>query len=273
VVLATTDYAKLDVANEPVRLRLHSTVVGAANTGQGSGGGVVVTYLRGGQLHKVKAGSCVMACWSSVVPHLCPEMPAVQKEALAYAIKVPLVYTSVFVRNWKAWKALGIRSASCPGGYYNNVRLDVPVNVGGFSCAKDPEGPIVVHLSKSPCHPGRPVREQHRLGRHELQSTPFEEMERRTRDQMARVLGPGGFDPARDILALTVNRWPHGYAYQYNALSDPFWVDGTEPPCERARRPFGRIFVANSDADAYSYTDAAIDQAHRAVGEASPDHS
>lgn len=67
---------------------------------------------------------------------------------------------------------------------------------------------------------------------------------------------------------MTVNRWPHGYAYQYNALFDRFWLDGAEPPCVRARQPFGRIFVANSDADAYAYTDSAIDQAHRAVEEA-----
>jgi spermidine dehydrogenase len=92
-------------------------------------------------------------------------------------------------------------------------------------------------------------------------------MERRTRDLMARVLGPGGFDPARDIKAITVNRWPHGYAYQYNALFDPFWLAGSEPPCVRARRPFGRIVIANADADAYSYTDASIDQAHRAIRE------
>jgi spermidine dehydrogenase len=267
-VLATTDYAKLDVAGEPVRVRLHSTVVSAANPAAATNGPVVVTYLRGGKLHSVKAGSCILACWSTVIPHLCPDMPPAQKEALAFAVKVPLLYTSVFVRDWRAWKALGIRGASCPGGYYNNVRLDVPVNVGGFACARDPEGPIVVHLSKSACRPGLPVRDQHRAGRAELLTTPFEELERRTRDQMARVLGGGGFDPARDVLALTVNRWPHGYAYQYNALYDRFWVEGTEPPCERARKPFGRIFVANSDADAYAYTDAAIDQAHRAVGEA-----
>jgi spermidine dehydrogenase len=34
-----------------------------------------------------------------------------------------------------------------------------------------------------------------------------------------------------------------------------------------ARKPFGRIAIANSDAAAYAYTDAAIDQAHRAVRE------
>ena len=265
-VLAKTDYAKLDDAAQPVRLRLHSTVVQARNVGEGSG--VELVYLRGGKLRKVRGKSCVMACWSTVVPHLCPEMPQTQRDALAFAVKVPLVYTSVLVRNWKAWKALGIRSASCPGGYYNSVRLTAPVNVGGFECSKDPDEPIVVNLSKALCDPGRPARDQHRAGRQELLQTSFETMERKTRDQMARVLGPGGFDPARDIHAITINRWPHGYAYQYNALFDPFWVEGTEAPCERARKPFGRIFIANSDADAYAYTDCAIDQAHRAVGEA-----
>jgi spermidine dehydrogenase len=267
-VLARADYAKLDDAQGPVRLRLNSTVVAARNRGAGAEAEVDVVYLRGKKLRRVRARSCVMACWSSVIPHLCPEMSEAQRDALAYAVKVPLVYTSVFVRNWKAFKSLGIRSATCPGSYHGSLRLDFPVNVGGYTCARDPEGPIVVNLSKAPCAPGLPARDQHKAGRQELLDTPFEEMERRTRDQMARVLGPGGFDPVRDIKAITINRWPHGYAYQYNALFDPFWVEGGELPCVVGRKPFGRIFIANSDADAYAYTDAAIDQAHRAVNEA-----
>ena len=83
----------------------------------------------------------------------------------------------------------------------------------------------------------------------------------------ARALGGGGFDPARDILGITVNRWPHGYAYQYNSLADDFWLNSGEQPCAVARRPFGRIAIANSDAAAYAYTDAAIDHGHRAVQE------
>jgi spermidine dehydrogenase len=141
------------------------------------------------------------------------------------------------------------------------------VSVGGYRCARDPQAPIVVNLSKALCAPGVPARDQHRAGRQELLATSFEEMERRTRDLMERVLAPGGFDPARDIRAITVNRWPHGYAYQYNALYDAFWVEGGEPPCVAGRKPFGRIFIANSDADAYAYTDSAIDQADRAVRE------
>ncbi|MET0555492.1 MAG: NAD(P)-binding protein [Vicinamibacteria bacterium] len=264
VVMGRADYARLDESGKPVRLRLNSTVVQARN----AGGGVDVVYLRGGALQKVRARNCIMACWSAVVPHLVPGLPEVQQTALRFAVKVPLVYTSVFVRNWQAWKNLGVRAVSCPGSYWHSMRLDVPVNVGGFSCSTDPAQPIVVNLTRVPCDPGRPARDQHRAGRQELLDTPFEHMEKTIRDQMARVLGPGGFDPAKDIKAITVNRWPHGYAYQYNALFDSFWLEGKEAPCVRARQPFGRIFIANSDADAYAYTDSAIDQAHRAVNEA-----
>ncbi len=125
----------------------------------------------------------------------------------------------------------------------------------------------MVHLTRVPCKPGLPAREQHRLGRIELFGTTFETFERNIRDQLARTLGPGGFDPARDIAAITVNRWPHGYAYEYNSLWDPFWLDGGEQPCVVARQPFGRIAIANADAGAYAYTDCAIDQAYRAIHE------
>ena len=83
---------------------------------------------------------------------------------------------------------------------------------------------------------------------------------------LTRILGPGGFDPARDITAITVNRWPHGYAYEYNPLFDPDWPEGTQPHVI-GRASFGRITIANSDSGAAAYTDSAIDQAFRAVQE------
>jgi spermidine dehydrogenase len=121
-------------------------------------------------------------------------------------------------------------------------------------------------MVKTPCQPGLPAREQHIAGRYELLATNFETFERQIRDQLGRMLSAGGFDPARDIEAITVNRWPHGYAYEYNSLFDPIWKEG-EAPCVRGRQPFGRIAIANSDAAAYAYTNAAIDQAYRAVEE------
>jgi spermidine dehydrogenase len=147
------------------------------------------------------------------------------------------------------------------------MTLDLPVSIGDYHCSQKPEDPIVVHMSKTPNKPGLPARDQHVMGRVQLYSTQFETIERNIRDQMSRILGPGGFDPARDIAAITVNRWPHGYAYEYNSLWDKFWLEGTETPCEVARKPYGRIAIANADAAAYAYTDAAIDQAYRAVQE------
>jgi len=38
-------------------------------------------------------------------------------------------------------------------------------------------------------------------------------------------------------------------------------------PCVIGRQPFGHITIANYDSGAKAYTDAAIDQAWRAVGE------
>ncbi len=123
---------------------------------------------------------------------------------------------------------------------------------------------MVLFLLYTPCRPGLPEREQHRVGRAELYATPFSTFERNARSLLARALGPAGFDPARDVLAVTVNRWAHGYAYEYNSLYDPDWAPG-QSPAERGRKTFHRIAIANSDAGASAYTDAAIDEAHRAV--------
>jgi spermidine dehydrogenase len=111
------------------------------------------------------------------------------------------------------------------------------------------------------------MRSQFRAGQRELLATDFETFERNIRDQLARILGPGGFDPARGIVAITVNRWPHGYAYEYNPLFDPDW-DEPDQPHFVGRAPFGRIVIANSDSGAGAYTDVAIEQAWRAIGEA-----
>ncbi|HJZ11816.1 MAG TPA: hypothetical protein VJ521_06690, partial [Acidobacteriota bacterium] len=124
-----------------------------------------------------------------------------------------------------------------------------------------------LHMLRAPCSQGLPAQSQHRVGRFELFSTEFETYERHIRDQLSRMLTPFGFDPARDINAITVNRWAHGYVYQYNSLFDSFWLEGKQTPCERARKPFGRLAIANADAGAYAYMDGAIDHAHRAVKE------
>ena len=269
IVTAKMNYAALDDASSDVRLRLNSTAVSARNVGDpASSKEVEVKYVRGGEARSVRGAACILACWNMVIPYMCPEMPQKQKEALAYGVKVPLVYTNVLIRNWESFKKLGISYARCPGSYFESVTLDFPVSMGEYHYPNRPEDPCVLHLERIPCKAGLPARDQQIAGRQELYRTRYETYERNIRDQLGRILSPGGFDPANDIQAITVNRWPHGYAYEYNSLYDPDWPED-QKPCVIGRQPFGRISIANSDAEAFAYTNAAIDQAYRAVTEVS----
>jgi spermidine dehydrogenase len=268
VITARANYAKLDEDASPVSIRLNSTVVRVKHVGDPrSAKEVEITYSRFGKLYSVRAPHAVLACWNMVIPYICSELPEEQKQALHFAVKVPLLYTNVTIRNWTAFEKLGAMAVYAPGCYHTYFRPDLPVSIGDYHCSSSPDQPMVVTMVKTPCRPGMPARDQHRLGRIELFTTEFEEIERQIRDQLARVLSPGGFDPRGDIAAITVNRWPHGYAYEYNSLWDRFWLQGGVTPCEMARKQFGRITIANADAGAYAYTDCAIDQAWRAVAE------
>ncbi len=268
VVMARADYSKLDQPSSATRIRLNSTAVRVKHVGDpATAKEVEIVYARDGKAYSVKASHCVLACWHVVIPYIADELPDSQKEALGAAAKVPLMYTNVVIRNWTSFQKLATSSVYAPNCYHTRFNLDVPVSIGGYEFSRKPEDSVIVHMMKTPCKPGRPARDQHRIGRMELFSTKFETMERNIREQLARTLGPGGFDPARDIEAITANRWPHGYAYEYSSLWDKDLLESGPKPCEIARKPFGRLAIANSDAAAYAYTDAAIDQAYRAVQE------
>jgi len=261
------DYARLDHSSSSVRIRLSSTAVEVKHVGEPDAAKeVIVTYFAGKDAYSVKAKNVVMACWNMVIPFICPGLPKAQSEALRYGAKVPLVYTVVAVNNWRPFEKLGVHTIHSPGMYHSEVRLDQAVNIGSYKSPQTSDEPILIRMLRTPCKPGLSEREQHRVGRGDLLATPFETFERNVRDQLARVLRGGGFDPAREIEAITVNRWPHGYAYEYNWLWDPDFPPGRRP-CDIARKRFGRITIANSDAAAAAYTDQAIDQAWRAVDE------
>ena len=267
VVTARIDYSRLDRSDHAIRIRLGSLAVSAGNGGPGASPvAVEVVYSRMDRLYTVGAKHCVLACWNMMIPYLCPQLPQRQKEALHYSVKVPLVYTNVALSNWRAFHALGVSAIHCPGSYHSSVRLNPVTDIGSYRSPRSPDEPIVVRMVRTPFLPGLPERDQHRAGRAELLGTSFATFEEKIRDQLGRMFGPGGFDPARDITAITVNRWPHGYAYEYNPLFDPDWPEG-EAPHQVGRARFGPIAIANSDAAAAAYTDAAIDQAHRAVEE------
>ena len=267
VVTAKADYSKLDPAGAPVRIRLNSTAVQVQHeNAPGPAKEVRIAYVRGGKLQTVTGKHCVLACYNGMIPYLCSELPEKQKEALSYLVKSPLVYTHVALRNWSAFAKLNAHQIVAPGGYHTYTALDFPVSVGEYRFPARPEEPAVLFMLRTPCKPGLPQRDQNRAGRAELLQTPFSQFERKIRDQLARMLGGAGFDPAQDIEGITVNRWAHGYAFTPNALFDPDWKE-EEKPWVIGRKPFGKIAIANSDAGASAYSDVAIDQAYRAVDE------
>ncbi len=272
IVTARFDYDKLDSADAAVRLRLNSTVIHVENDGGAeSAKQVNVSYVRDGRASRIKARHCVLACYNAAIPSMCPELPATQREALALQVKTPILYSTVALRNWHAWKNLGIGGVVAPSGYHANAVLDFPVSLGDYQFADDPGDPIAVHMERFARHSGEGLseREQYRLGRHELLATPFDTIERSIRQQLADMLEGGGFDPARDIAGITVNRWAHGYAYNYNELEDAIYDDRNDEryPHVQARKPLGRIAIANSDAGASASVNSAVVQAYRAVDE------
>jgi spermidine dehydrogenase len=272
IVTAQFDYTQLDRDGAPVRIRLNSTAVRVRHVGEDeSSSEVEITYVRSGQARRVRGRSCVLACYNAMIPYMCPELPEAQREALSYALKAPRVYTSVLIRNWQAFQRLGLSDAFCPGSYHDVVGLGDPISMGEYRCPRTPDEPMALQLYRTPLAPGLPAPAQWKRGMAELQITAFEVFERKIRDQLARMLGGGGFDPARDIEAITVNRWPHGYVFFQDPTTDevawtPDWPV-QERPWLSARQPFGRIAIANCDAANYAMAEASFSEAHRAIRE------
>ncbi|MEC9415859.1 MAG: NAD(P)-binding protein [Pseudomonadota bacterium] len=273
IVTSRFNYSELDQSDSKIKIRLSSTVVRALHINNSLSNDVKISYFRDGKIHAVKTKRCIMACYNAIIPRLCPEMPKSQKQGLMNCVRAPLVYTNVLIRNWQSFVKLGISRVNMPGFLHHNIRLDFPVSMGDYHFSKNPDEPILLHLQSVPGDHGNPSpRQQFIEGQRKLLSTSFEEFERSIRDQLNRLLSPAGFDVAKDILGITVNRWPHGYAYGYDPGSDQIAFDVDSWPEEKqhwvkGRKPFGNIRIASSDSASDAMTESAILQAKRAVNE------
>ncbi|PRC94665.1 NAD(P)-binding protein [Solimicrobium silvestre] len=268
LITAHVDYSMLDRPENTLHIRLNSIVVSAKNMAgqEGKPDAVRVEYVTAERGYAVHATQCVMACWNMVIPYLCPELPEPQKEALKSLAKAPLVYASVAIKNWKAFEKLGVSSIYSPGAYFYSVWLNEWLSIGKYHTPHSSDHPIVVHMVHTPCEPGQNGTDQLRIGRAKLLATSLETFQINIRTQLDAMLGKAGFDSSRDILAITVNRWPHGYAFEYDPMLGPPNAPGSEP-FVIGRQRFGSIAIANSDSGGLAYMDSAIDQAHRAVSE------
>ena len=277
IILNKINYSKLDLIQNSVRIRLSSTVVNVTNAKSNF---VDIGYLdkpifdpngqfiKLGNLHKIQARHLVMANYNMMIPDIVTELPSEQKAALSLNVKAPLLYSNVLISNWKSFIKLGVHEIYSPTMPYARIKLDYPVNMGGYFYPRAPENPILLHMVSVPCsqNQGLDARTQFRIGRHKLFTTTFETLENEIRNQLQRLLGPTGyFEHEKDILEVTVNRWAHGYSYYFNSLYDD--KVQSDQIINLARKPYGNVTIANSDSDWNPLADPAIDQAYRAVNE------
>ncbi|HJO04577.1 MAG TPA: NAD(P)-binding protein [Acidobacteriota bacterium] len=294
VILDRVGYSRLDEPSSPVRIRLNSLAVQVEHLGEAPVGRLrtddretEVTYVRAGKLYRVRSKGTILAGDNAMIPYICAELPEEQREALLLTDRAVNMMTTVSLRTWESFERLGITGVDSPGMFYNTFNLRTPRHFGAYRPRLDPAKPALVGLQSpsgvlhhrtmvrelfggNPPVPGTPLREQLAALRTRVLRTLFEDFERRIRKQLARVLSPGGFDPARDIEAITINRWPHGFAMGTNALFDPAEWTGESHPAVVGRQRLGRITIANSDAAGLSLAQAAMDEGYRAATELVP---
>jgi spermidine dehydrogenase len=256
IVLSRFRYAELDKPGNGVRIRLSSTVVNVEHgSAPGSSSEVFVNYIHGNQSYRVRGKGVVLACYNMMIPYIVPNLPEEQDAALRRLSKVPLQYSTVGLRNWRAMKEAGIGMAMSPGNMHQVVGMDYPVSMGGYEFTRTPDDPCILHMRSAPLGNtvGAPRLEQYRDARTKMLGLRFEDYEAEIREHLGGMLPMDSFDFDRDVASITVNRWGHAYSY-----GNPGAV---------GRQPFGRITIANSDAANSSLLQSAVDQAWRAVNE------
>ena len=266
IVLSKFNYSELDKSSNIVRIRLNSTVVNVKHSGDpNSSSDVFVSYINGKKSYQVKGKGVVMACYNVMIPHIVPDIPEEQAAALRRNMRIPLFYSTVGLKNWRAMKEMEIGVAISPGNMHQAVLMDFPVSMGGYNYTKTPDDPCAILMVGCPFGEtvGAPPIEQFREARYRMLSLQFEDYEKEIREHLTGMLPKGSFEFDRDVESITVNRWSHGYGYRGTALFD----SDLPEIVMKGRKPFGRITIANIDSGLSSYIHVAIDQAWRAVKE------
>ncbi len=258
LVLSKFKYAELDKSSNTVRIRLNSTVVNVRHAGKlEDSSEVFVNYINDNKSIKIKSKNVVMACYNMMIPHIVSGLPEEQDAALRLQIKSPLQYTTVGLKNWRAFKELGIGLAMSPGNMHQAVLMDFPVSMGGYEYTKTPDDPCVIQMISCPYGTvGAPREEQFREARYKMLSLQFKDYEEEIRNHFNGMLPKESFNFDKDVESISVNRWAHGYA-----------VGGPGNSTKIGRQPFGRITIANSDSAPSADAIVAIKMAFRAVNE------
>ena len=154
-----------------------------------------------------------MTGWGSVAKHVVPDLPEAQRRALDEYRYSSALYINVLLKHWRPIADIGAFEMYWPSGYCTWMHVSDPLSVGDYRPEYRPDKPTILSMYKYVHQRGLEPREQMELGRYEMERKTFEDYEREIRTELNHVLGANGFDAARDIAGITVNRWGHGYNY------------------------------------------------------------
>ena len=254
------DFDSLGSGSGGKSLRLGATAVHVQHAGTPeTADHVKVTYSWNGRLEAARGRTAIMAGGAFVTRHVVRDLSETKAEALRRFIYAPVVWANVALGNAVAFDKADPPFMTILSGRRASLFVAYDkMNEAGWSPDRDPSRPVVVGLSIPYFYPGEPARAQAVKGRYELLTAPFNTFETAIREDLTAILGPYGFNDSRDIAAISVSRWGHGYL-----LPDPGLLSG--PERRRAAEPLGRIAYAHTDLDAFCHVTGAAGHGYRAA--------
>lgn len=265
ILNSPVQWDQLDRSNEPVRMRLSSTVVAVQHEGApASAKGVVVTYRRDGKLYRVHAKAAILCGQQHANRHICRDISADYRQAMNTFHHAPMLTVNVAVRNWKFMEKLGIASARWFEGFgwWVSLRrnLEIP---GQTTMPLDPSKPTVLTMYNPFPLPGVPFPQQCTAARMTLFGMSYAAIESAVREQFTKMFGDYGFDANRDIAGIITNRWGHAY------VVDPpgffFGKDGKPAPKDILRKRFNRLAFGHSELSGMQMWETASEEGERAA--------
>ncbi len=257
-------FEELDRPTRDTRMRLGATVVAVVHDGPPeSAAAVIVTLLEGGALRRFRARGVVMATGGWVNRYVVTDLPPAYRSAYATFVHAPFLVANVALRHWRFLDRLGITACRYQGEFGFSCNLRQPMQVGDYQPPLDPDRPALLTFYVPFYYPGHPPKIQGTMGRAELLSVSFPEYERRIRVQMQELFGATGFDAARDIAGIILNRWGHAYV----APGPGFYFGRGGLPAARdvVRQRHGRIAFGHSELRGNQHWGPAADEGARAV--------
>ena len=244
------NFAALDRAGQPARLRLGATAVSVTHAdGDHDSDTVQVVYEKDGLLHAVTAGAVVMASGGWVNRRILKDMPEDMRTAYGEFIHAPAMIVNVALTNWRPLERLGVSALRWFDddnmlGFSGNIRK--PMVLGPQTTPLDPSKPAVLTMYMGLYTLGeKDARIQTMENRLRLFATSYAEYERRVKSQLAEILSPYGFDPATDIAGIVLNRWGHARVTQPPGFY--YGPQGVPSPREVVEKGYGRVIMAHSE--------------------------